>query len=225
MIDAIIVSAGSGKRMKTDKNKQLLKIAGKPVFIWALEAFKNTKKVDRINLVIRLEDEEEIVYYLKKFGIQVTLHYGGDERQDSIYNCIRSLTESEKVLVHDGARPFISTEIIERCIDELDNSQGVCVGMPVKDTIKVVGEGNEIEFTPNRSSLWMAQTPQCFDYDTISKAYDMAYEKGLYFTDDSSLVQEMLGIKVKMIEGDYTNIKITTPEDLPISMMIAESVL
>ena len=221
MVDAIIVAAGLGKRMNMQKNKQLLKIFDKPVFIWSIEAFK-TECIDRINLVIRKEDEEEIEYYLKKYKLNVDIFYGGNERQDSIYNCIKHLKNSDYVLIHDGARPFISKDIIKRCVCMLEKNKAICVGMPVKDTIKIVDENNNIEFTPDRKSIWMAQTPQCFEYEIVKNAYERAYEKNLYFTDDSSLVQETIGIHSVMVSGDYKNIKITTPEDISIANSIAK---
>lgn len=240
MIDVIIVAAGSGKRMNHDKNKQFIILKNKPLLILTLEKFYKNKLIDNIYLVIKKEEEDYVNNLLDSFEIRnIRLVYGGRERQDSVYNCIEEIkkhlhesyadkSNHEKiqahsdhfVLVHDGARPFVSNEIIEDTIREVKTYNAVCVGVPSKDTVKIIGADNIILSTPDRKQIWMAQTPQAFRFDILYSAYKNSYDNNFMGTDDSSIV-ENYGIKVKMIQGSYDNIKITTPEDL----RFAESIL
>ena len=144
----------------------------------------------------------------------------GKERQDSVYNGLKLLDKKcHVVLIHDGARPFVSDKIIDNCIEEAKNHKAVVVGVPVKDTIKVIDKDKYIVDTPNRSVLWAVQTPQTFDYNILIDSYKDAFKNGFYGTDDAMLV-ERIGYKVKMVEGSYNNIKITTQEDLNIGSQI-----
>lgn len=214
MIDVVIVAAGSGKRMKRTINKQFIEIKGKPIIARTIEKFYNNENIDRITLAIRPEDEEDFLEVFKTYGFEnINLVYGGKERQDSIYNVLEGLEGSEYVLIHDGARPFVSGEAIDRCVAEVKENKAICLGVCTKDTIKIVDEDGRIVSTPDRSRIWCAQTPQAFDTDLIKRAYKKAKVDNLVGTDDSSLVEAM-GTKVKMVEGEYTNIKITTPEDI-----------
>lgn len=146
---------------------------------------------------------------------------GGKERQDSVYNGLLAVNEkADIVLTHDGARPFVKIESIENGIKGVIDHGACVIGVPVKDTIKVVTPLNDVHHTPKRSLLWAAQTPQCFWMSLLKKGYEMANQEGIVGTDDSSLV-EKIGHPIKMIMGSYDNIKITTPEDL----IIAESLL
>lgn len=223
MVDVIIVAAGSGKRMKSDINKQFLEVSGKPVIAWTIDKFYNNKNIDNIILAIRKEDESSMRELLRKYGFDnIKLVYGGRERQDSIYNCLKEIVHTDYVLIHDGARPFIDDDIIDRCIENTKKYNCCCVGVPSKDTIKIVDNNGNIASTPDRNTLWCAQTPQAFHIDIIKKAYDYAYETDFWGTDDASLV-ENLGCSVKMVMGSYNNIKITTPEDLIPAETIASS--
>lgn len=215
MVDVIIVAAGSGSRMKVNINKQFLRIKYKPLIVWSIEKFYNHPQVDNITIAIRQRDEEFMKDILKEYGFKnIKLVYGGRERQHSIYNCIKEINDTDILIIHDGARPFISDEIIDSCIYETHRYGCTCVGVPAKDTIKVINEKNlVISDTPNRDTLWCAQTPQSFKFDIIKKAHEHAHENNIEATDDSSLV-EMMGHEVRMIMGSYSNIKITTPEDL-----------
>lgn len=224
MIDAIIVAAGSGKRMNSDINKQFLKINNKAVIAWTIEKFYNNENIDNITLAIRKEDEEYIKNIISQYGFEkINLVYGGKERQDSIANCLDKIIHTDYVLIHDGARPFIDTETINRCIEETKVHKCTCVGVPSKDTIKIVDNFGNISATPDRKTLWCAQTPQAFHIDIIKRAYKNAKESGFLGTDDASLV-ENIGYKVKMVMGNYNNIKITTPEDLIPAEMIAKTI-
>lgn len=220
-ISVIIAAAGMSNRMGSKMNKQFLAVGGKPILAHTIEKFENSRFIDEIILVSK---EEEIEYCRKeivrkyKFNKVTNIIRGGQERQDSVYNGILALNEkSDIVLIHDGARPFVKKENIEDGIKAVIESGACVIGVPVKDTIKVV-ENNNIDHTPIRSTLWAAQTPQCFYKDLIIKGYEKARGEGYLGTDDSSLV-ERLGHSVKMVMGSYENIKITTPEDL----VLAES--
>lgn len=216
MNGVIIVAAGTGSRMKKDINKQFIKLDNKEIIAYTIDKFYINDEIDDIVVVIKTDEED----YFKKNILEkykfknIKIAYGGEERQDSVYNGIQKLDKNcEVVLVHDGARPFVTEEIINNSIQEAKKHNAVVVGVKVKDTIKVVGEEGNIVDTPNRKYLWSVQTPQVFKYDIITKAYENAYNENYYGTDDAMLV-EKIGYDVKMIEGSYDNIKITTQEDL-----------
>lgn len=215
MNSVIIVSGGSGSRMKSNINKQFLKLKNKEIVAHTIDKFYNNENIDEIILVIKKEEEnyfnENII---KKYNYKnIKIAYGGKERQDSVYNGIKVLDEkNEIVLVHDGARPFVTNEIINNSIKEAKEKNAVIVGVKVKDTIKIMNN-NKIENTPNRETLISVQTPQTFRKEILEKAYIKAFKEKFYGTDDSSLV-ERLGIEVFIVDGNYKNIKITTPEDL-----------
>jgi 2-C-methyl-D-erythritol 4-phosphate cytidylyltransferase len=217
LISAVIVAGGRGKRMGSDINKQYIKIGDKEILTITLETFQNSNIVDEIVLVV---PEDEIDYC--KINIVAKYNFskvksvtaGGAERQDSVYNGLLSCSPTTQiVLIHDGARPFISEDTIRRSV-ECTQEYGACtVGVPVKDTIKVVSSDEFILNTPDRSRLFAVQTPQTFKYDLILNAHKEALIKGIKATDDNALL-ESLGYSVKIIKGSYLNIKITTPEDL-----------
>lgn len=216
MNGVIIVAAGTGSRMKKDINKQFIKLDNKEIIAYTIDKFYINDEIGDIVVVIKKDEED----YFKKNILEkykfknIKIAYGGEERQDSVYNGIQKLDKNcEVVLVHDGARPFVTEEIINNSIQEAKKHNAVVVGVKVKDTIKVVGEEGNIVDTPNRKYLWSVQTPQVFKYDIITKAYENAYNENYYGTDDAMLV-EKIGYDVKMIEGSYDNIKITTQEDL-----------
>ncbi|MCF6461422.1 2-C-methyl-D-erythritol 4-phosphate cytidylyltransferase [Clostridium sp. Cult3] len=223
-ISAIIAAAGMSNRMGSKINKQFISINDKPILAHAIEKFERCKYVDEIIVVAK---EDEIEYCRKEivrrynFNKVTKIVRGGKERQDSVYNGILALDERcDIVLSHDGARPFVKMENIVDGIKSASEHGACVVGVPVKDTIKVVGNHNNIDKTPNRDLLWAAQTPQCFKKHIIMEGYRRAIEDGFVGTDDGAIV-ERLGLDVKMVMGSYENIKITTPEDL----IIAESLV
>ena len=224
MNGVIIVAAGSGSRMNMGINKQFIKLKDKEIIVYTLEKFYKHKNIDEIVVVVKEEEAEffknEII---DKYNFEnIKIAYGGKERQNSVYNGLKMLDDKcDIVLVHDGARPFISKSLIDNCIEETKNHNAVVVGVPVKDTIKVINEDNDIVDTPERSKLWAVQTPQTFNYDILVKSYEDAFKNEFYGTDDAMLV-ERIGYKVKMIEGSYNNIKITTQEDLNIGNQILQ---
>ena len=218
MNSVVIVSAGRGSRMKADINKQFLKLQNKEVIAHTIDKFYNNENIGEIIVVVR-EDEAEFfkINIIEKYGYKnIKIAFGGSERQDSVYNGLKMVDENCKiVLIHDGARPFVNNETIDSAIESAKENKCVIVGVPVKDTIKVIHENNNVCDTPDRSTLWSIQTPQVFDYSLIMKAHEKAREDNYYGTDDSMLM-EYFGQKVKVVEGSYNNIKITTPEDLKI---------
>ncbi|MFH1576253.1 MAG: 2-C-methyl-D-erythritol 4-phosphate cytidylyltransferase [Candidatus Margulisiibacteriota bacterium] len=210
---AIITAAGYGRRM--GQPKQFLEIEGKPILARTIAVFEQTKIIDEIIVVVNQEDVERVKKFKYKKLKQVVA--GGKERQDSVYNGLRALpADTEIVAIHDGARPFISPEIIEQAVDEALEVGAVVVGVPVKDTIKKVAS-SQVVSSQDRNELWAAQTPQVFKKDIILKAYEAQAQAQV--TDDAMLV-EKLGIPVKMVLGSYQNIKITTPSDLQMAQGI-----
>lgn len=228
-ITAIVLAAGSGSRMKNKTKKQFMEIKGKPVIWYSLFEFEKSR-VDEIILVTGKEDidycKKEIVekYNLKKIKNVVA---GGSERYESVYNGLKEVT-GNIVLIHDGARPLINNEIIERSIEGTIKSDACVVGVPVKDTIKRANKEGYIIDTPNRSELWITQTPQSFKTDLVKMAYKKMkgeLEKGnttLNITDDAMVVEEFTTNQVRFVQGDYKNIKVTTPEDIDIAELFIE---
>ena len=222
MNGVVIVAAGTGSRMKMGINKQFIKLEGKEIIAYTIEKFYNNSNIEDIVVVVK-EDESEFFKkeILDKYNFKnIKIAYGGKERQDSVYNGLKLLDKKcDVVLIHDGARPFVSDKIIYNCIEEVKEHKAIVVRVPVKDTIKIIDNDKNIVDTPNRSVLWAVQTPQTFDYNILIDAYKDAYKSGFYGTDDAMLV-ERIGYKVKMVEGSYNNIKITTQEDLSVGSQI-----
>ena len=222
MNGVVIVAAGTGSRMNMGINKQFIKLEGKEIIAYTIEKFYNNSNIEDIVVVVK-EDESEFLKkeILDKYNFKnVKIAYGGKERQDSVYNGLKLLDEKcDVVLIHDGARPFVSDKIIDKSIEEAKEHKAIVVGVPVKDTIKVIDNDKNIVDTPNRNVLWAVQTPQTFDYNILIDAYKDAFKNKFYGTDDAMLV-ERIGYKVKMLEGSYNNIKITTQEDLNIGSQI-----
>lgn len=211
----IIPAAGQGKRMGAGKNKLLLTLEGVPVLIHTLKVFEADAACSGIILAIHPDDETEFKSLLKEYGIHKvsSLVIGGKERQDSVFNGLKALGSfNGVVLVHDAARPFIKAETIHTLVEAAGKEGGAIVAVPVKDTIKKALNSKVIE-TVERSSLWAVQTPQAFRVSVLLEAHNKAMSEHFTGTDESSLV-ERLPHPVAIIEGDYDNIKLTTPEDL-----------
>lgn len=214
----IVAAAGVGKRMGLSYPKQFLEHNGKPLFINVLEIGEKSKLISDIIVVTGKELIKEVKYMCEKFKITKVkeIAEGGKERQDSIYNALKFCDKNSIIAVQDGVRPFFKEKYLEDAFNELKNNpyiDGVVVGVPVKDTIKVVNEEGIIISTPVRRALVAAQTPQVFRGKILIEAYEKAKEENFLGTDDSSLV-EKYGGKVKISLGDYGNIKITTIEDI-----------
>lgn len=217
---AIVLAAGSGKRMNSKVHKQYLLLKGKPVLYYSLKAFEDSQ-IDDIILVVGAGEidfcRKEIVEQYG-FGKVRAIVEGGKERYHSVYEGLKAAGATDYVLIHDGARPFVSQSIIERTLEAVCEYKACVVGMPVKDTIKIVDDDTFAKETPNRSTVWMVQTPQAFSYPLIYDAYTrMLADEDAAITDDAMVVERMTDCKVKLIEGSYQNIKITTPEDLDVA--------
>ncbi|MBC8580995.1 MULTISPECIES: 2-C-methyl-D-erythritol 4-phosphate cytidylyltransferase [Zhenhengia] len=223
-ISAIVVAGGSGSRMGTSTKKQYLKIKDKEILVYTVECFQNMPEIQEIVVVTGKEDITYVEKLLKdtyKLNKVSYIVAGGKERQDSVYNGIQAADEkSDYLVIHDGARPLITKEVVRAGLDMAYAHRASIIAVPVKDTIKLVSKDGKVEDTPDRSSLWSVQTPQIFEKELIIHAHEYAKEHGLSVTDDSMLV-EAIGVPVYIVEGEYTNIKITTPEDL----IIAEKML
>lgn len=216
-ISVIVVAAGKGKRMNSNIPKQYLILNNKPILAYTLEKFQKCEDIDDIILVVNKDDinycKDNIV---SKFNISKVKNIigGGNERQYSVFNGLNYLDKKTNiVLIHDGVRPFLKSEDISTIISEAINYDCCVVGVKVKDTVKVCDKNGFVNDTPERDYLWLAQTPQIFKYNVILDIYNKALKENILGTDDSMLA-ERFGYRVKMIEGNYNNIKITTPEDL-----------
>lgn len=230
---AIVLAAGQGSRMGTKIQKQYLEIEAKPVLYYSLAAFEASEIIDDVILVTGEDQIEycrkEIVekYHFKKVD---TITAGGKERYESVYRALLVMEEDDMyvpnrdgyVFIHDGARPFVDEAILERAYDAVRKYRACVVGMPSKDTIKIVDENGFSKETPDRRSLWQVQTPQVFETALIKDAYfKLMRESYIQVTDDAMAVEKMAGMQVKLVEGSYKNLKITTPEDLPIAEVFA----
>jgi 2-C-methyl-D-erythritol 4-phosphate cytidylyltransferase len=221
---AIIAAAGSGSRMGANFNKQFIKIKDKPLLYYTLNAFNKNSFVDNIIITAKEEEisfiKEEIVYKYKLSKVSAVIA-GGKERQDSVFNALKSISDFDIVLIHDGARPFVSQEIIENGIENAIKFGATACGVSPKDTIKLKGENGFSSGTLNRDELFSVQTPQCFRYELIFEAHKRAFQQGVRYTDDTAVI-ESFGENVFLYDGSYENIKITTPEDLIFANRIVE---
>lgn len=233
---AIVPAAGLGKRFGQDNNKTFQTLLGKPIVIWTLEALEAVDDIEEIIPVFKKGDMGQGLALIERFKISKVKRIapGGKERQDSVFNGLNLAgKKATVVLIHDGVRPLIETDLIKKTIQELlipsspplakgggGGFDGVIVGVPPKDTIKEVQQdGENIKKTLNRNVLRAIQTPQVFKYSALMQAYKKAMSEKFYSTDDSAIV-ERYGGKVKVIMGSYTNIKVTTPEDLDMAEML-----
>lgn len=219
-IVAIVLAAGEGKRMGSGIPKQYMLIKSRPLVYYALKAFEESP-VDEVILVTGADE----IDYCKKYIVD-KYHFdkvsqivaGGSERFESVYCGLKKAVGADYVLIHDGARPMINSELIRRCIHSVRKYKACIVGMPSKDTIKVVNEEDYAIHTPERKTLWQVQTPQCFEYELVMDAHEAFMASGNENATDDAMVVETYGnVPVKLIEGGYDNIKITTPEDIRIA--------
>ena len=222
---AIVLAAGKGTRMNSKIQKQFLEVEGKPVIYYSLKCFQESPLIRDIILVTGEESlsycKEEIV---KRFGFSKVkkVTAGGKERYDSVYAGLCACDNTDYVLIHDGARPFVTEEILERTCFAVKETGACVVGMPAKDTIKISGRNKMVESTPAREKVWLVQTPQAFRYSLIKESYESIRCKDMSgITDDAMIVEQESGVKVALVHGSYENLKITTPEDL----IIAEAFL
>ncbi len=215
---AIILGAGAGTRMKADKSKLLLEINGKTVLERTVETFSKIKEINEIIVVCRESDLDSFENVLSPYNVSYC--FGGETRQQSVMNAVETIDECDYLLIHDGARSLITEKEITDTLTSAIQNGAAAVGVMVKDTIKVIDSNYQIVSTPDRSSLVSIRTPQIFEFKMYVDAVEKAKADGKDFTDDCQLI-EYFGKPVFTVIGDYGNIKITTPEDLP----MAEGVL
>lgn len=218
----LIPAAGVGKRMGGSRNKLLLPLLEKPILAWTLLAADAAKTINYIGIIGQEEDLLDFKAILADLELKVPVEFilGGFTRQESVYNGLQALPRSaQRVLIHDGARCLATPELFDRCAEKLSSCQGLIAAVPVKDTIKVVDETGLIKSTPDRSHLWAAQTPQGFDVNLLKSCHDRGLELGWSVTDDAALF-EKCDLRVQIVNGEETNIKLTTPVDLGIAEFI-----
>ena len=221
-VAAIVPSAGTGARLKSKIQKPYITLGDKPILAHTLIALSKNKNISEIWVSVGKDKlnkaRKEIIekYNIKKARLVI----GGKERSDSVYNALKAVSGNiDYVLIHDGIRPFITNELIETLLREASRFRAAVAAVPVKPTLKFAGKDGFIKSTPLRKYFWEAQTPQVFKKDLIEKAYKIARKKKIIATDDSSLV-ERIGVKPKIVMGSYSNIKITTREDLKLAKLL-----
>ncbi|MCI8397631.1 MAG: 2-C-methyl-D-erythritol 4-phosphate cytidylyltransferase [Clostridia bacterium] len=213
-ISGIILAAGNSTRFGQNKNKNLFEINGEPIISNSLKIFDNSEKINEILLVIKKEEKEYFEEIIKRNKFKKTIKYviGGNTRKASVYNAISQI-DSDYVVIHDGARPNIKEEYIEKSIKELEEYKGVTIAVKAKDTIKICNENQEVVETTKRSNTWLIQTPQSFDRKILKEAHEKFDANDESLTDDC-MILEKCGYTVKVIQGDYENIKVTTFGDI-----------
>ena len=213
-VTAIILVAGNSTRFGQNRNKNFELINGKSILSYSINAFNRNEYIDNIIVVIKQDDKETVEQILsqEKLVKKIDIVLGGNSRQESVYNAIKN-SKSDIVIIHDGARPAIKQEYINNSIEEISNFKGVTIGVKSKDTIKITDDNGIVLNTTKRSNTWIIQTPQCFDREILLNLHEKYKETEV--TDDCMLLEKG-GYKIKIIEGDYTNIKVTTYEDINI---------
>lgn len=218
---AIVLSGGTGKRMNSNIPKQYLMLKDKPVLAHSLLAFEKSP-VDDVVIVCGAGDEEYIIKeFVEKYGLTKVsaVCAGGAERFNSVYNGLKACKDTDYVLIHDGARPYVTDEIIKRNIEEVQKYKAVVTSVKATDTVKIADDDGFVVSTPERKSVYFMQTPQTFEYSLALDSYSKLIEElnndvEVQVTDDAQVVEMYSDTKVKLIEGDYSNIKITVPKDL-----------
>lgn len=218
---AIVLAAGSGKRMESNVKKQYMMLGGKPLMVHCLEAFERSA-ITSIILVVAPGEIPTAESILTKYNIKKVeaIVEGGDERYDSVYAGLKQI-DGGYVMIHDAARPFIEIDVIHRCMSAVALYEAAVVGMPSKDTIKITDDKGKVLSTPLRQNTWVVQTPQCFTYELVKEAYDkMMAAKDNSITDDAMVIERYTEQPVHMIKANYENIKITTPSDIQVGEAI-----
>jgi 2-C-methyl-D-erythritol 4-phosphate cytidylyltransferase len=223
----LIPAAGTGRRMGSNRNKLLLLLRSQPIISWTLLAAEASQHISWIGIISQPTDWEDFQNIIADCQLtkKVQLIKGGSTRQESVYNGLQALPDgAQQVLIHDGARCLATKELLDRCALSICDCPGLIAAVPVKDTIKVVDERGIIQSTPDRRQLWAAQTPQGFDVKLLKQCHDEGVRQGWEVTDDAALF-EKCGISVKIVPGEETNLKVTTPQDLAIAEFILKSQL
>ena len=214
-ISAVITAAGNGLRMKSDKAKPYIEIMGRKILEISLDTIVTLEKIDQIIVVIRKEDENYLKDILKKYEKKISYVFGKETRELSTYEGLKAVDKNSKlVLTHDGVRPFASKKLFEKVIENLKDYKAVISAVKSKDTVKIVDENLMVKTTPLRKEVYNVQTPQAFDKDMILDFYQKYTQSDFTITDDSQLFEIFSKEKIKVVEGEYSNIKMTTPEDL-----------
>ncbi len=221
----LIPAAGMGKRMGSNRNKLLLTVRSQPIIAWTLKAAEAASTINWIGIISQPTDWPDLKGILAdlKLTKPVELIQGGSTRQESVYNGLQALpADAEQVLIHDGARCLVTPDLLNSCAQTIHQCPGLIAAVPVKDTIKIVGDNGIIQTTPDRRQLWAAQTPQGFDVNLLKQCHAEGIRLSWEVTDDAALF-ERCGWKVRIVEGEETNLKVTTPQDLAIAEFILRS--
>lgn len=215
-LSCIVTAAGSGLRMRSKVNKPYIEVGGRKILEITLDTITKIKEIDEIILVIRPDDEELIKEILKKYDRNIRYVYGKNTRELSTFEGLKALSEkSDLVLTHDGVRPFASRELFLKTIESLKENKAVITATKSKDTVKIVNDKMYVDFTPNRDYVYNIQTPQAFDKKLIFAMYEEYIKSEFKVTDDSQLFEFFdRDEPVKVVHGEYSNIKITTQEDI-----------
>lgn len=232
---AIVLAAGAGKRMHSTVAKQFLLLGDRPILCYSLDVFERSNYIDEVILVTSMDGLHFCKELVEKYGYRKvsTITLGGKERYHSVFNGLSAAMYEEDstvenlpkyVLIHDGARPFVTEEIVRKNMEALETDKACVTAVPSKDTVKIADENGYVASTPNRSLVWNMQTPQSFDFTLVYDAYkklireeENILAKGIKITDDAMVAELFEDVKIKLVEGSYRNMKITTPEDLEIA--------
>jgi 2-C-methyl-D-erythritol 4-phosphate cytidylyltransferase len=224
-VHLLIPAAGTGRRMGSHRNKLLLVVRSKPIIAWTLLAASAASQISWIGIISQPSDWQDFKTILAQLKLTkpVELIQGGSTRQESVYNGLQALSDcAEQVLIHDGARCLATPDLFNSCAEAIRRCPGLIAAVPVKDTIKVVDENGIIQSTPDRRQLWAAQTPQGFDVKLLKQCHDEGVRQGWEVTDDAALF-EKCDYPVRIVQGEETNLKLTTPQDLAIAEFILKT--
>lgn len=215
MAVAVVVAAGESRRMGSVGDKRFAALGDRPVLAHALGAFERCKSVERVVLVCAADATDRAAELASEYGLTKVedVVAGGAIRQESVTNGMKHVRAGEVVVVHDGARPLVTPELIERAIEALSGWDGVVVAVPATDTVKQVEPNDSVSATLDRNRVWLAQTPQVFAAGVLEEALEAASARGVHATDDAALV-ERLGKRVRVVQGSIDNIKVTVPADI-----------
>ncbi len=218
----LIPSAGIGKRMGGTRNKLLLQVRSQPIIAWTLKAAAAASKIKWIGIISQPVDWPDLKAIVADLNVTKPVEFipGGSSRQESVYNGLQALPDTaEHVLIHDGARCLVTPDLLNSCAQAIQECSGLIAAVPVKDTIKVVDKHGIIQTTPDRQQLWAAQTPQGFNINLLKQCHAQGLRQGWEVTDDAALF-ERCGIEVRIVPGEETNLKVTTPQDLAMAEFI-----
>ncbi len=220
----LLAAAGAGRRMGCDRNKLLLSLIDRPILAWTLEAAAASTHLTWVGIICQPVDQSDIKQMVNQCDLQLPVVFirGGETRQASVYNGLQALpADATHVLIHDGARCLATPKLFDRCAQAALKTQGFIAAVPVKDTIKQVSDKGLVAHTPDRAMLWAAQTPQGFEVAMLKQCHAQGQAKNWTVTDDAALL-EKCGVPVSVVQGEETNLKVTTPVDLAIAQFILQ---